>query len=493
MKIKSLNIKLIYLLIFLIAAFLRVYNIEQKNLWFDEVFSWHISEGSVRQIVAETSGDIHPPFYYIVLKYWISVFNDSVFSMRMLSVIFGLAAMIFIYRLSERIFSNSFITAGVLLLYSLSPLNIYYSQEVRMLNLNLFLCLGSVYYFYKATDKSGLKNGMMYFAFTVLALYTHYFSLLILFTELLITFLFYFSGKRNIRDLKIFFIYAAAVNIFYAPWYPVFFSQSVKGQPWRTEQTLAQSGMNVIEYFKDVFLSSYYAFENSGIIYFADLTGILIAGFILFSLAFILIRRKKIISETDYLHLFFMVPFMIAVLISLKQSILLSRYLSIIIPYLFFLLLSFSFFLFSKKISYALLVLLILASCIGIYAGNNNNFKNNDYRRIISYIEENFKKGDQIIAEPHFMGWVINYYINHNKTELTPPKILGWNLEMQLDSIRQKKDLNRIWFISDYSSLDKRNYDSLPNLMTDLGYYCQSKKSFYIIPSKVRVDHYIKD
>jgi len=137
----------------LLAAALRIYNIEQKNLWFDEIFSWHISEGSIEQIVAETSGDIHPPFYYLVLKLWISFFSDSIFSMRMLSVLFGLLSMIFIYRISDKIFKNNSVTIAVLLLYAVSPVNIYYSQEARMLNLNLFLCAGSVYYFYELISK----------------------------------------------------------------------------------------------------------------------------------------------------------------------------------------------------------------------------------------------------------------------------------------------------------------------------------------------------
>ena len=58
---------------------MRVYGIEQKNLWFDELYSWHISEGSAKQIIIETSGDIHPPFYYIVLKYWIFLFRILLF------------------------------------------------------------------------------------------------------------------------------------------------------------------------------------------------------------------------------------------------------------------------------------------------------------------------------------------------------------------------------------------------------------------------------
>ena len=476
----------------MLAAALRIYNIEQKNLWFDEIYSWHISEGGIEQIVAETSGDIHPPFYYLVLKLWISFFSDSIFSMRMLSVLFGLLSMIFIYLISNKIFRNTSVTIAVLLLYAVSPVNIYYSQEVRMLNLNLFLCAGSVYYFFELLSKTSFKNRILYFTFTLLAIYTHYFSLLIFFTEFLIALIFYFKKGKDKRSLINFFISSLIINLFYAPWYPVFFSQSAKGQPWRTDQSLIQSFLNATGYFGDVFISTYYIFENSFIVYFANLTGIVMTIFILTSVILNFKKKKKLFSGSDYVILFFIVPYITAVLISMKQSILLSRYLSILIPYLLFMLIYFSIKLYSKKFIYVFIAFLILTSSLGVYILNNNNFKNNDYRRIITYIEENFNKGDMIIAEPHFMGWSINYHIRHNHSGLTPPTVFGWNLGMQLDSVRQKKDLNGICFITDYSSLEKTNYDSLPQIMTGLGYSRRDSRTFYIIPSKVRVDFYSK-
>lgn len=485
--------KLIFLFIVFLAGALRLYNIEQKNLWFDEIYSWHISEGNTEQIVAETSGDIHPPFYYIILKLWTGLFGDSVFSMRLLSVLFGLLSMIFIYLISEKIFKNRFITLSVLLLYALSPVNIHYSQEVRMLNLNLFLCLGSVYYFFELRSDSSFKNGICYFIFTLLALYTHYFSLLIFFTEIFIALLYYLSKGKDKKSLIYFLICAAAVNLFYAPWYPVFFSQAAKGQPWRTDQTIIQSIINAVGYFEDVFLSTYYTFENASFFYFAVFTGTALAIFITVSLIIIFKKRKNLNSGAVCLILFFIVPYITAVLISLKQSILLSRYLSILIPFLLFTLIYFSFYLYSRKFHYVFFLFLICASCLGIFIENNNNFKNNDYRRIISYIEENYNEGDIIIAEPHFMGWSINYHIRHSTSELKPPSVLGWDMGMQLDSIRQKKDLKGICFITDYSSLDKTGYDSLPQIMTGMGYSRRSSKTFYIIPSKVRVDFYVNE
>ena len=107
---------------------------------------WHRAVS--KKLLVMTSGDIHPPLYYITLKFWIGLFSDSIFSMRALSVLLSILSIFFIYRISKLFIKSDLQIILILLLYAVSPLNIYYSQEVRMLNLNLFLCLGSVYYFY---------------------------------------------------------------------------------------------------------------------------------------------------------------------------------------------------------------------------------------------------------------------------------------------------------------------------------------------------------
>lgn len=475
-----------------------MYNIEQKNLWFDEVFSWKISQGTITGIVSETSGDIHPPFYYIVLKYWMEIFSDSVFSMRMLSTILSLLSMYFIYRISKLFLENDIQVILVLLLFAVSPLNIFYSQEVRMLSLNLFLCLGSVFYFQalmskdRGKYKSQLIVSILYICFTLLAVYTHYFAFLILFAELLIALIYYFRKIISKNYFIRFILFFSLINLLYLPWFPVFFAQASKGQPWRTAQTLIKTGYNLLDYIKDIFFSPYINFESSAALYFSDFISILIVTFLIYVLFRTLNPKQLTPNKQNSLLLLFFVPLITATIISLRQSIVLSRYLSIIIPYLFILLVYYSYLYFSKRTATAFLVLLILISCYGTFINYSNNFKNNDYRKIISYIEKDFHQDDKIIAEPHFMGWSLNYYKSHINTVINSPVILGWDLNMQLDSLKNRNDMKNIWFILDYSSLGKDDYDSLTVNMNKLGYEKKSEKLFYLIPSKVKVGYFVK-
>jgi uncharacterized membrane protein len=487
-----LKTKILIILIIVVSATLRIYDIEQKNLWFDEVYSWKISQGSIIEIVSETSGDIHPPFYYIVLKFWMSLFSDSIFAMRMLSVALSILSIYFIYRISKLFLENDFQIILVLILYSVCPLNIFYSQEVRMLNLNLLLCLGSVYYFLTFIKTGLRKAGVLYIVFTVLALYTHYFAFLIFFTEMVLAVIYFL--KRNITKITFaeIILYFALVNILYIPWYPVFIAQTSKGQPWRTSQTVLKALNNIPDYFKDVFLSPYFNFESNAVIYFSVFFILIIVTFIIYVLFRILNPKHFTPDKQNPLILFFIVPLFTATLISLKQSIVLSRYLSIILPYLFIMLVYYAYLYLNKKTAAAFIFFLILTGCFGTHIYYNNSFKNNDYRNIISYLEKNFKKEDEIIAEPHFMGWILNYNKKHNTTVLESPVVLGWDLKMQLDSLNKRSDLKNIWFILDYSALDIVNYDLLAGQMQNIGFEKKSEKSFYIIPAKVKVEYFVK-
>lgn len=412
--------------------------------------------------------------------------------MRALSSLIGLLSLAFIYKLSEKFLSSNLQVIFVLLLYAVSPLNIFYSQEVRMLNLNLFLCLGSVYYYFLFIEKEDLRTGALYIIFSILAIYTHYFALLIIFTQLLIVFSDYFFKGRDRKHLIKYLKYFTVIFIAYIPWIQVFINQISKGQPWRTEQTFRQVGTNLLDYFKEIFLSTYYIFESSTLMLFASILSIFIFLFLVFSVIKILNERSFFKKKENLIILFFIIPLFIALMISFRQSILLSRYLSILLPYLFISLVFLLFKQFKLKVAVILCILLLLVSLYGTYINYNNRFKNNDYRKIISYLENNFHPGDEIIVEPHFMSWSIDYYIEHNKTNIKKPMVLGWDLNMQIDSLKKMNDLKNVWVILDYSALDKTNYDSLNYLMRDLNFTQSEKKSFYLIPAKVNLEYFVR-
>ncbi len=478
-------------LIFILAFALRLYKIEQKNMWFDEVYSWNLSLDTPKDIIATASGDIHPPLFYIVLKGWTNIFSDSVYSMRMLSTLLSLASMVFLFGICKQIKITDKRILLVLLLYAISPLNIYYSQEVRMQNLNLFFTIGSTFFFLKfLRDRKNLQ-GILWGLFATLSIYTHYFALLVLFSQFLILIYKYFRKEIDFISARKIFLFSLIPLALFSPWISTFFKQTTQGQPWRVPQTFLQISENYLIFFKETFFSYYWNYENKGIIIVTTVFSIILVLFLIVSC---IIYFKKSDNKKLPIIILFFIPSIIAFLVSFRQSIIFSRYLSIIAPYLFILCVFFIFRIHKKYISYSVIALLIGVSIFGLTINYSNDYKNNDYRKIESFIGSNLNSKDKIIVEPHYLGWVMKYDTWHKNTKLPEPSILGWGMGMQIDSMVKRNDFGNVWMILDYASMNKNDYDSLSIKMSLKDYKADSvkQKTFYIYPSKVRAAYFYK-
>lgn len=118
-------------LILLLAALLRFYNLSGQSLWADEGSSVALARRSFVEIARRTAFDIHPPFYYWLLKCWTFLFGSSEAGLRSLSVVLGVGLVYVIGILGTRWFSPRVgLMAAFIAVFS--PLQVYYSQEARM-------------------------------------------------------------------------------------------------------------------------------------------------------------------------------------------------------------------------------------------------------------------------------------------------------------------------------------------------------------------------
>jgi len=460
-------------------------------MWFDEVYSWNLSLDTPKDIIAIASGDIHPPFFYLVLKGWTNIFSDSVFSMRLLSTLLSLLSMLFLFKICKEIKITEKRTIFVLLLYAVSPLNVYYSQEVRMQSLNLFLTTGSVFFFLRFLNNKKNLYGFFWAVFAVLSLYTHYFALLILFSQMVILLVKYLQKEIDLKFGGTAFLFSLIPLILFSPWVPTFLQQSAQGQPWRVGQTFTQVSENYLTFFREIFFSNYWNYENKGVIIGTNVFSIILICFLIVSVTVYI--RKSDRKKLPIIILFF-VPSIIAFVISFRQSIIFSRYLGIIAPYLFILCTFFIFRIHKKYVSYPLILILICASAFGLTINYSNDYKNNDYRKIEAYLEKNIKPGDKIIVDPHYLGWIIRYDNKHKKTSLPVPEVMGWTLQMQIDSLTKRNEAGNVWFLLDYASMEKNDYDSLAFKMSSKGFNqdISKEKTFYIYPNKVKASYYYR-
>lgn len=137
---------LFLLLIFLLAAALRFYNLAGQSLWSDEGNSAALATRSLAQIARDAANDIHPPLYYWLLHIWTRLAGTGEAGLRSLSALFGVLLVLAITLLGRVMFDRNIgLAAGFIA--ALAPFQVYYSQEARMYILLAFEATAAVLFF----------------------------------------------------------------------------------------------------------------------------------------------------------------------------------------------------------------------------------------------------------------------------------------------------------------------------------------------------------
>lgn len=210
--------------IIILGLLLRLVNLNQ-SLWLDEAISALAARDfSYSGIIFDfLKADNHPPFYYLLLKFWSSFFGFSEISLRSLSVIFGVLTVYLIYLIVKKIEIRNKKTALLAALFlATSPLHVYYSQEVRMYPVITFLGLLLIYtYLFLLEEKTKIWKFAVFSLLIFLSLATDYVMVF-----LMPVFLIYpFFKKSDLKfKLRIFLSFIPAFLIFLI-WFPYFLIQ----------------------------------------------------------------------------------------------------------------------------------------------------------------------------------------------------------------------------------------------------------------------------
>jgi uncharacterized membrane protein len=182
MKKDSTRLSWLMLLILLAATLAYFTGIGKESLWLDETISVRYSQGSLQTLFNFLSEDVHLPLYFLILWGWIKMFGTSELAVRSLSAVFGLLAVFAIYLVGRKLFNErTGLFAAALL--AVSPFFTYYAQDVRMYEMLGFFSLMSVYFYAKLREEPDVRGAVPYLIFSLLMLYTHPYSVLVLIVE----------------------------------------------------------------------------------------------------------------------------------------------------------------------------------------------------------------------------------------------------------------------------------------------------------------------
>ena len=187
---------LILALIIVWGFFLRIYNLGFQSYWIDEGYTLN----AVLATIEKGYPILESGFHYsrailntYIIAGFVKVFGFNPWITRLPSVIFGTLFIYLIYRFAKRFF-NQKIALITALLVALSYWEIAWSRQARMyIQLQFFYFL-SLYFFWKFINKYDIKNFIYTSVFTLLAILSHLFGLLLL-PVYLITFLTPTLGK----------------------------------------------------------------------------------------------------------------------------------------------------------------------------------------------------------------------------------------------------------------------------------------------------------
>lgn len=220
----------VLLAISLLALGLRLTRLTFQPLWWDEGYSVYFSLLDLVSLTLKTAADIHPPFYYYLLHAWMWASGSGEATLRLFSVFTGVLTIPVLFVVGRNLVGRQAALVASLLL-AVSPLHIYYSQEVRMYALAALLGLMSVHFAQRLLGlgetgdsqaqepipalRAHATDWIGYVFFTSLAIYTLYYAAFIpLFQTLYVL----ANGRRFGRTIQRWLIAQAALALLYLPW-----------------------------------------------------------------------------------------------------------------------------------------------------------------------------------------------------------------------------------------------------------------------------------
>ena len=461
----GLVVATLLLVTILLALGLRLYRLDSQSLWYDEGFSVHLASMDIDEITTRTAADIQPPLYYYLLRGWIQLFGDTEWALRALSVLFGVLTVPLIYAVAHRLFRSRLAGLLAALLVAVSPLHVWYGQEVRMYTLLTFLCLLSSYFLLLAISaKRDWAIPILWAAYTaanVAALYTHYFAFFVLAFQAV--YVLAVLATQRFRPLHLILgssVSAVATVLLYVPWLPYLFNR------YGTDTSYWPGRLKIHEIFVDIavfFAGGESVTEPIGIVLAIGCGLVFILG--LFALVSEAARTAQPAADdapaflpTSYFPLLFLLLYLLLppaliLAVSYNSPKFNARYVMVSHPALLLILAGGLASLWQRRSGYLGNVLrgalsaltLILLVAVSAYANYNAYtdpaFARADFRSVAGYVRQHIEPDETFILTSGHMFPVWDYYAPGSERQLLPDSpTLDTNLTLDY-SIAQ--DLNQ--------------------------------------------------
>ena len=379
---------LLMALVLTLAALIRSFALQERVVWFDEAVSLLTARASVADILAAARDDTHPPLYNLLLHF----LPRGELAARGFSVVCGVLAVAAVCALGWRKAGPvaGCLSAGLL---ALSPLHVWYSQEVRMYALQTLWISLSWLLLIISLDRRRWPAWAGYTVMTALSLYTQYSSLFSLVAQNLFVLIWHRSQSRAWLSVQL------SVVALFVPGLPLFLHQFLgktfgywlRGFSWA----------DPLRFFA---LLSGAIPKNPGVYWpWAVLSLLAVAG-----AAAVLWRRDR--EMTTALLLWLVVPVMLLSLASLRGNVFLPRAIVFVAP-AFALLVGLAAAGLGRRGGFVLIVMAANVLALTRYYTLENPWVRSPLRTISATIWNDSESGDVVLHSSEFSYRPLQFYI----------------------------------------------------------------------------------
>ncbi|MDB1109189.1 glycosyltransferase family 39 protein [Pseudomonas extremaustralis] len=407
-----------------LAMALRFYKLTSAAIWGDEGSSLLLSEYAASDLWYHAAHDVHPPLYFFLLRGWIELFGDSIWSIRGMSAIPGVVVVgVGIWLTRQLSTRRAAVLAGILL--ALLPTAVRYSQEVRMYSLlGVWLLGATLALVYWVRQPARARYLAVYALLMSAGFYTHYFTALCVLVHW--AYLGLLSTRRasgpRLITRPAWWVANAVIVLVYLPWLPNLLDLVRHVEQLKVGGDIGWEAP--VDLFSLPSMIWQLVVQDEGVGFWPPLFW----GFPLLLIAVVSMtawRDRERYRPASLLALFFLLPLMLVYGVSLISPVFIERYLTVYalgLPILVALAID----RLPTRLSLlggALFVLFVGAELVGL----KNNFtvdEQDQFNMPVEFVNRNYREGDRIVLSD--MMWYLSYvYYDQTDAQLqlyTPPK-----------------------------------------------------------------------
>jgi mannosyltransferase len=419
-----------------LAIILQLYNLGNRSLWLDEVWSFKFASMNLMEILGSPDKP-NPPLYYTILHFFLKFGKDE-FTLRLPSVIAGISCIPLVYKVGSDFFNHRVGLLSAFLLAT-SPFFYWHAQEARCYTLFTLFSLLSLIFFYNALRTTDAAIWIGFIISTSLGIYTHYYAFFLILIEF--SFMMVFINRYKLFISK-FFLSSIAIIILILPQIMSLFtgmsSKLNDGSSWGMPPSL-------------IFVPDIFCNLSKGYVIYSHWFIVFIFLIFLYGFFHSYLEQKEVFGLSA---IWIFAPIIISFLLAFKINVDV-RYFIFILP-IYLIVISKGLLDIGKRHFFTFIFLFLILCTSNAYllhASYNNTIE--DWRSVASLIKGVSLQGDYILCEPKFLENCLIYYdINPNMILESDAKN-GEDLRIEIQRILQ--GTKRLWIPYTGYIDDKKN------------------------------------